>query len=124
MSSVVGSRRTFGSRKREGVNLGLRVFVLSVFAVVSNGVDTCEVAQCRFDDGCCRPLCPYRHSGRGRAAMWARVWLTLAAVVTERLAPQESTWRQEPEGEAEVPKLSCRMRSEAPKWTFVAKAFR
>ena len=32
------------------------VFVLSVFAVVSSGVDTCEVAQCRFDDGCWRPL--------------------------------------------------------------------
>ena len=46
---------------------------LSVFAMVSNGVDTCEVAQCRFDVGCWRPLCPYRHSGRGRAAMWARV---------------------------------------------------
>ena len=82
-----------------------RVFVLSVFVMVSNGVDTCEVAQYRFDDGCWRLLCPYQHSGRGRAAMWARVWLTLAAVETERLAPQESTWRQEPEGEAEVPKI-------------------
>ena len=73
---------------------------LSVFAMVSNGVDTCEVAQCRFDDGCWRPLCPYRHSGRGQAAMWVRVWLTLAA-----LAPQESTRRQEPECEAEVPEI-------------------
>ena len=32
--------------------LKAQVFVLSVFATVSNGVDTCEVAQCRFDDGC------------------------------------------------------------------------
>ena len=31
------------------------MFVLSVFAMVSNGVDRCEVAQCRFDDGCWRP---------------------------------------------------------------------
>ena len=37
--------------------------------------------------------------------MWARVWLTLAAVETERLAPQESKRRQEPEGEAEVPEI-------------------
>ena len=90
-----------------------RAFVLSVFAMVSNGADTCEVARCRFDDDCWRPLCPYRHSGRGRAAMWARVWLTLAAAETERLASQESTWRQEPEGEAEVPKIiivSCAVR--------------
>ena len=42
----------------------------------------------RFDDGCWRPLCSYRHSGKGRAAMWTRVWLTLAAVEAERLAPQ------------------------------------
>ena len=66
--------------------------------MVSNGVDTCDVAQCRFDDGCWRPLCPYRHSGRGRAAMWARVWLTLAAGETEQLAPQgmeEPAMRQE-----------------------------
>ena len=38
-------------------------------AMVSNGVDTCEVARCRFDNGCWRPLCPCSHSGRGRAAM-------------------------------------------------------
>ena len=37
----------------------VRVFVLSVFAMVSNGIDTCELAQCRFDDGLWRPLCPY-----------------------------------------------------------------
>ena len=47
----------------------------------------CEMAPCRFDEGCWRPLCPCRHSGKGRAAMWTRVWLTLAAVETERLAP-------------------------------------
>ena len=70
-------RSHFGSRS---------VFVLSVFVMV------CEVAQCRFDDGCWRPPC---------LAMWA----TLAAVETERLAPQESTRRQEPEGEAEVPEI-------------------
>ena len=52
------------------------------------GVYTCEVAQCRSDDGCWRPLCPYRHSVRDRAATRARVWLTLTAVETERLAPQ------------------------------------
>ena len=52
------------------------------------GVDTCEMAPCRFDDGCWRPLCPYRHRGKDRAGMWTRVWLTLAAVETEWLAPQ------------------------------------
>ena len=49
--------------------------------------------------------CARTGSGRGRAAMWARVWLTLAAVETERLAPQESTRRQEPEEEAEVSEI-------------------
>ena len=39
--------------------------------MVSNGVNTCEVAQCRLDDVCWRPLCPYRR-------------LTMAAVETER----------------------------------------
>ena len=40
----------------------------------------------------------YRHSGPGRAAMWARVWLTLAAA--ERLAPQG---REAREREKETP---------------------
>ena len=81
------------------------MFVLSVSAIVSNGVDTCEVAQCRFNDGCWRPLCPYRHSGWGRAA----VWLTLAAVETERLTPQgmeEPAIKQETvEGMGEMPEI-------------------
>ena len=64
------------------------------FAMVANCVDTCEVAQCRFDDGCWRPRCPHRHSERGRAAMWARVWLTLAAVEKERLAQQKPKKRK------------------------------
>ena len=33
---------------------------------------------CRFDMGCWRPLCPYGHSGRGRAARWAALWSLLA----------------------------------------------
>ena len=33
---------------------------------------------CRFDTGCWRPLCPYGHSGRGRAARWAALWSLLA----------------------------------------------
>ena len=60
-------------------------------------------------DGCWRPLCPYWHSGRGRAAMWARVWFTLAAVETERLAPQgveEPATKQETvEGMGEMPEI-------------------
>ena len=32
---------------------------------------------CRYDMGCWRPLCPYRHSGR-RAARWAALWSLLA----------------------------------------------
>ena len=60
-------------------------------------------------DGCWRPLCPYRHSGRGRAAMLARVWFTLAAVETERLAPQgveEPATKQETvEGMGEMPEI-------------------
>ena len=31
------------------------------------------VTPCRYSDVCWRPLCPCRHSGGGRAAMWARV---------------------------------------------------
>ena len=96
------------SRKVAGVRR-ICSSLLTVFAMVSNGADTCEVAQCRFDDGCWRPLCPYRHSGRGRAAMWARVWLTLAAVETERLAPQgveEAAMKQETvEGMGEMPEI-------------------
>ena len=38
--------------------------------------------------------------GRGRAAMWVRVWLSLAAVETERLAPQR---REAREKEKEMP---------------------
>ena len=33
---------------------------------------------CRYDMGCWRPLCPYGHSGRGRAARWAALWSLLA----------------------------------------------
>ena len=32
---------------------------------------------CRYDMGCCRPLCPYGHSGR-RAVRWAALWSFLA----------------------------------------------
>ena len=34
---------------------------------------------CRFDGGCWRPLCPFRHSGADRAARWAAEWALLAA---------------------------------------------
>ena len=33
---------------------------------------------CRFGTGCWRPLCPFGHSGRGRAARWAALWSLLA----------------------------------------------
>ena len=36
------------------------------------------MAPCRLGDVCLRPLCPYRHSGKGRAARWAAVWALLA----------------------------------------------
>ena len=42
-------------------------------------VNTGGVSPCRYGAGCWRPLCPYRHSGGGRAAMWARVWKTIVA---------------------------------------------
>ena len=33
---------------------------------------------CRFGTGCWRPLCPFGHSGRGRAARWTALWSLLA----------------------------------------------
>ena len=66
LNEVAGGRlcagpRYFGS---SDTHAGGGVFAVSVFAMVSNGVDTCEVAQCRFHDGRWRPLCLYGHSGR------------------------------------------------------------
>ena len=37
-----------------------------------------SMEPCRFDTGCWRPVCPYGHSGRGRAARWAALWSLLA----------------------------------------------
>ena len=34
---------------------------------------------CRSGGGCCRLLCPLRHSGVGRAARWAAMWALLPA---------------------------------------------
>ena len=36
-------------------------------------VDSSLMEPCRYDMGCWRPLCPYRHSGR-RASRWAALW--------------------------------------------------
>ena len=44
----------------------------------SPDVDAGGMAPCRFGEVCWRPLCPYRHSGKGRAARWAAVWVLLA----------------------------------------------
>ena len=37
-----------------------------------------SMEPCRYDMGCWRPLCPFRHSGRARAARWAVVWALIA----------------------------------------------
>ena len=37
-------------------------------------VDAGGMAPCRFGEVCWRPLCPHRHSGKGRTARWAAVW--------------------------------------------------
>ena len=47
-----------------------------VFSCLSMSMVSMET--CRFDTGCWRPLCPYGHSGRGRAARWAALWSLLA----------------------------------------------
>ena len=58
-----------------------------------------SMEPCRFGAGCWRPLCPYGHSGRGRAARWAAVWTLLASqeenlevikVIPERFAEQNA----------------------------------
>ena len=76
----------------------------------SNGVDTCEVAQCRFDDGCWRPLRPYQHSGWVRAAMWARVLLT--------------QWRRAVGSAREHVEAGARRGTEVPKIIIVSDAVR
>ena len=41
-------------------------------------MSTVSIEPCRYDMGCWRPLCPYGHSGRSRAARWAALWSLLA----------------------------------------------
>ena len=41
-------------------------------------MSTVSSEPCRYDMGCWRPLCPYGHSGRSRAARWAALWSLLA----------------------------------------------
>ena len=58
-------------------------------------MDTLE--PCRFGTGCWRPLCPYGHSGRSRAARWAALWTLLASQEAEddlevvKVIPLEAT---------------------------------
>ena len=49
---------------------------------------------CRFDTGCWRPLCPYGHSGRGRAARWGALWSLLAKQEVEKESPDETPQTQ------------------------------
>ena len=53
--------------------------------------------------GCWRPLCPYRHSLPSRAARWASVWSTLAALEEQILdAPAPRTAEQGKETVGEI----------------------
>ena len=70
--------------KHQTLNWFCFPFFLCVFTMgwsweADRVVNAGGVTPCRDDDGCWRPLCPCPHSGRGRAAMWARAWYTLAA---------------------------------------------
>ena len=46
------------------------------------------IDDCRFGDGCWRPLCPYRHRGAGRATKWARLWTFLASLEEPQVAKE------------------------------------
>ena len=68
-----------------------------------------SMEPCRFDTGCWRPLFPYGHSGRGRAARWAALWSLLAKQEVEddlevvKVIPVEAGSERFVEQNADVP---------------------
>ena len=65
---------------------------LSSLVLFLKHVSLAVMEPCRYDVECWRPLCPFRHSGRARAARWAAVWALLAqheqSAETVKLTPQ------------------------------------
>ena len=61
------------------------LFLAFFFAAPHKGTSMCRTptGPCRYDMGCWRPLCTFRHSGPSRAARWAAVWGLLAKMEEE-----------------------------------------
>ena len=73
----IGSGR-FGSCAQTAAGIPLFcVFTMDCSWETGRVLNAGGVAPWRFDDGCWRPPCSYWRNGRGRAAMWARVYSLL-----------------------------------------------